>query len=592
MVNQTQEQETPADSQDLVQLLDVLQKEFDILHGVAPGHSTAPPDGNKNKPDAVSSLERLYERIHGLSEERSALCFSGGGIRSATFALGILQGLARANLLDKFHYLSTVSGGGYIGSWLTSWIDRLGNSPQAVSKELSKVPSSPTEPEPKPVAHLRSYSSYLSPRLGLLSADTWTLIAVYIRNLLLNWLTLLPLLAGALMTPRVYAAVVRDMNVRSFTSTDPLLLTLLIVAAALGTFAIGYIGYNRPSSGTGNRNQTSYLRFCLLPLSLGALTLSIFWAGVSHSLIVPSWCFFAFGIGVNFAGFLAWRLPSFLSRSSKVQSSWILELLAVSAAGAVAGWLLERASSASYMFLPNGDIKLATYVCFAFPMVLAIFILSAMLFVGLISFITEDDDREWLSRSDAWILIVTVGWCAVSVVVIYGPLGLVSTTRWVASISGVSGVISVLAGRSASTQGSQKQTEKPNVVSLIMDKALAVAAPIFVVFSLTLLSIAGTALVSQFFKSDFVNVDPQQLGVVDDWHLGAVFRAPYWADVLVAAGLFLISSSMAWFININRFSLHATYRNRLIRAYLGASKSQKGAQQIHRFRCQGQFADA
>ncbi|HKP14375.1 MAG TPA: hypothetical protein VJZ91_19800, partial [Blastocatellia bacterium] len=44
---------------------------------------------------------------------------------------------------------------------------------------------------------------------------------------------------------------------------------------------------------------------------------------------------------------------------------------------------------------------------------------------------------------------------------------------------------------------------------------------------------------------------------------------------LVALGLLvllLISSVVACFININRYSLHAMYRNRLIRAYLGASR--------------------
>ncbi len=52
------------------------------------------------------------------------LAFSGGGIRSATFNLGVLQGLAKHNLLPVFDYLSTVSGGGYIGSWFYSWIKR------------------------------------------------------------------------------------------------------------------------------------------------------------------------------------------------------------------------------------------------------------------------------------------------------------------------------------------------------------------------------------------------------------------------------------------------------------------------------------
>ena len=57
----------------------------------------------------------------------TALCLSGGGIRSATFALGVLEALARFGLLGQFHYLSTVSGGGYVGSWLTAWRTRRGD---------------------------------------------------------------------------------------------------------------------------------------------------------------------------------------------------------------------------------------------------------------------------------------------------------------------------------------------------------------------------------------------------------------------------------------------------------------------------------
>src|SRR5262245_32461856 len=53
------------------------------------------------------------------------LCFSGGGIRSATFNLGILQGLADQDLLRRFDYLSSVSGGGYIHQWLAAWIRRV-----------------------------------------------------------------------------------------------------------------------------------------------------------------------------------------------------------------------------------------------------------------------------------------------------------------------------------------------------------------------------------------------------------------------------------------------------------------------------------
>src|SRR5688572_249386 len=47
------------------------------------------------------------------------LAISGGGIRSATFALGVLETLRRCNVLRRIDYLSTVSGGGYIGAWLS-----------------------------------------------------------------------------------------------------------------------------------------------------------------------------------------------------------------------------------------------------------------------------------------------------------------------------------------------------------------------------------------------------------------------------------------------------------------------------------------
>jgi hypothetical protein len=51
--------------------------------------------------------------------ELFGLALSGGGIRSASFALGLLQALYGFGAFEKFHYLSTVSGGGYIGSALT-----------------------------------------------------------------------------------------------------------------------------------------------------------------------------------------------------------------------------------------------------------------------------------------------------------------------------------------------------------------------------------------------------------------------------------------------------------------------------------------
>jgi hypothetical protein len=138
----------------------------------------------------------------------SALCISGGGIRSATFALGVLQGLAEKGLLTTFDYLSTVSGGGYIGSWLTAWKQREGGL-EKINQALQPGAPSPPPKDPDPIQHLREYNNYLSPKMGLFSADTWTLLATVVRNMLLNWLVLVPLLMFILMAPRLIFSLAR-----------------------------------------------------------------------------------------------------------------------------------------------------------------------------------------------------------------------------------------------------------------------------------------------------------------------------------------------------------------------------------------------
>src|SRR6266481_3253996 len=111
-------------------LHEVLEAEFIALHGELP--ADYPKSAHRQ-----TQLKAFCAAVHGLKEKRAALCISGGGIRSATFGLGVLQGLARCGLLDKFHYLSTVSGGGYIGSWLSAWIHRAGGGLTSVMTQLA-----------------------------------------------------------------------------------------------------------------------------------------------------------------------------------------------------------------------------------------------------------------------------------------------------------------------------------------------------------------------------------------------------------------------------------------------------------------------
>src|SRR5436309_7189753 len=133
-------------------LHEVLEAEFVALHGEL-------PPGYPSSSEPKTRLKALWDAIHGLKEKRAALCISGGGIRSATFGLGILQGLARCGLLEKFHYLSTVSGGGFSGGWLTAWIKRHPEGLKGVVKDLGKPDKNPAvqplqkplDPEPEPL---------------------------------------------------------------------------------------------------------------------------------------------------------------------------------------------------------------------------------------------------------------------------------------------------------------------------------------------------------------------------------------------------------------------------------------------------------
>jgi len=147
-------------------LLDVLAEEFRELR---PGVDC--PAG---------SFAELYGAVHGLQRPRSALCLSGGGIRSASFALGVMQALARHGLLFSFDYLSTVSGGGYIGSWLSAWRHHAQDD-EAVRAALVARTVDPPD-EPAQLQGLRASSNFLTPKTGAMSPDTWTAVALFIRT--------------------------------------------------------------------------------------------------------------------------------------------------------------------------------------------------------------------------------------------------------------------------------------------------------------------------------------------------------------------------------------------------------------------------
>ena len=131
-------------------------------------------------PRAVAGDEPSVER--GLV----GLALSGGGIRSSTFGLGVIQSLARAKVFKHMDFLSTVSGGGYTGSMLSSLM-----GDRAKPAEGFPLEKPQGQEEPPVLRHLRNGSNYLSPG-GALNA--LRLPAVVLRGLVLNGLLVLPFL--------------------------------------------------------------------------------------------------------------------------------------------------------------------------------------------------------------------------------------------------------------------------------------------------------------------------------------------------------------------------------------------------------------
>jgi hypothetical protein len=549
-----------------LRLHEVLESEFVILHGeLPPGYPTTD--------DPTTRLKAIWTLIHGMTRQRrAALCLSGGGIRSATFGLGILQGLARCGLLEKFHYLSTVSGGGYIGGWLSAWIHNSdGGLPEVVRRLSEPTNDLRPNPEPKAIQNLRSYSNYLSPKIGLLSADSWTIVGTYLRNLFLNWWVIIPLLAAVLMLPWIYTGVLMSYP-------PPYTYLPLWLGAAFIVPGVAYMGINLPCGRNARWNQNRFILFCLLPLLLASVFMTTHWAWFNYyGRHLLAWKFFGFGSPHTWVPFLYLgiiiHLCAWLTSLLPAHGFRFFEFLAVIITGAIGGGLLWLGATELF---PQPIAKMELYTVFGVPLFMALFFLAIMAFAGVSSRWTDDQDREWWGRATGWLIAVAGVWTVVSALVIFGPYLLtVSITKfWTLITGGAAGALTVFAGRNSSIPANSRQTDEAGPVAKILSKAASAAAVIFIAVLLILI----TRLVTRGMQ--YVG-DARHLpwnlkgasGVLGCTlvYLNVILYTP-WHMALAAALIFILSGlGMAFVIDPNKFSLHAVYRDRLIRAYLGAS---------------------
>ena len=146
--------------------------------------------------EEVIKVEEKYikkKRNSSYGNEYWGLGISGGGIRSASFGLGVMQALVAnkpKSLLKRIDYLSTVSGGGYIGAALTWFLQKgLPDEGQAGTEPgnfpLGQIGSGArTKPERNLVLDfIRQHGNYLIPGKGL---NTISLFGVVLRSMFVS----------------------------------------------------------------------------------------------------------------------------------------------------------------------------------------------------------------------------------------------------------------------------------------------------------------------------------------------------------------------------------------------------------------------
>ena len=119
------------------------------------------------------------------------LALSGGGVRSAAFSLGALQALNQHGVIDNVDYLSTVSGGGYVGGAMVATMTKTGGEFVFGTGKRRDIPAAADIRDTAAVGQIRNYSNFLIP-FGI--RDVLTSVAIVLRGLTANLGFIIPVL--------------------------------------------------------------------------------------------------------------------------------------------------------------------------------------------------------------------------------------------------------------------------------------------------------------------------------------------------------------------------------------------------------------
>jgi hypothetical protein len=522
-------------------------------------------------------------RADGPARPLMGLAFSGGGIRSATFNLGIVQALAELRLLRQFDYLSCVSGGGYIGGWLSAFIHRKCNSRVEDAEDKLK-----TGGEENPaIRFLRSYSNYLTPKASFFSADTLTAVATYLRNLYLNLTLLLLALGGLLLLPRLLVWFARWLTGwESGQSGVPANLFPLFAGGIACIFvAMLFIGLNLGSRGVlHNRpffsRQSGVLTLVVAPALLSAWLVAYgFYAGAGRlqHISIGGWVLWGMLVYVP-PWLVGWAIGRHHGRRHRERPEFgpgRLVQMAVFAvlAGALGGLLFAAFAGFAQFVQRIGHGYSGSWIASALAtaMLLKFYTLTVVGHIGLMGRYFSHDSREWWSRLGGWILLASLVWAAIFTIVYVAPAFFRWANKAFVAAGGVTWALSTLAGvlmaRSAKTPGEIRKTWRDHIAQIVPF--------VFIVGLLGLLSLGlHQLLMQQPFCGECMHHASTPVGFMATLYQEAPnFRHTRIGWIaLLCFGSLAAAAALASRIDVNLFSIYHFYRQRLVRCYLGASR--------------------
>jgi hypothetical protein len=467
--------------------------------------------------------------------------------------------------------------------------------------------------EGEPIRNLRRFTNFLMPNPGVFSLDTWTGVLLWVRNALINWLIFAPVFAAIVALPILYFAVVCAV----VAPPDSSVLDTAVAVAAAGCLLFGcYQGlvtlpsHSHPDEPVSKTERPDYgptgrdlarrvvlpmVAWCLLaPLALGAVVPD---SGVPDAARAV---FSTEGPCIAPPALAPAPVacpPPVLEPDSPLQTRFILlpllSLLACLAAYGLAyvqirlkypdpplrndhlrpfwrsGWAFLLSTSLSAALIWYGTwlcrhldvfwLALAGPAWIALSDVLRTTIYVAFRKEGL----RADLDREWLARLNAAKLFIVLAGTLVGSVVVLGGLAVASLSSEAFSAltaGGLSaGSAAALIGKSARTAFAAQQTEPTKARLIPTDILIGIGIVLF-----------GLAILVVFGRAVAVGAG----GIVSALTPSA--SAPVWGLALAVLAILLGALALAWWlgrrINLNRFSLHAVYRNRLVRAFLGSAR--------------------